>query len=696
MKTFVKNILIVLTALVSYTVEAQQDNIDSLKAIAADEGNPIEQIKALYAWDNLIYLSDPKLDQELNLKIAQLAESELMKASSHTQEEIDFLFDNLTNAYNVLGINSDDAGDYAKALDYYYKAIWISERIGDREKVSSIQNNIGLIHEKMHDYDLAMKFYRKSLHGERQANNLSGQVNALNNIGSVYLSLNEYDSSMYYYQMALSHAEQAKEEYFYVATLANVGVIHERLEQKDSALFYYYLAKPVFEELGDWDGLSNVYFNIGTIYVELGEPKKAIPFCQKGFDIAEEFDAQYRKMINCDCLFNAYELLGNADSTLKYYILSDSIEYRLNNLEAAKEIAQKDLQYQHKVEQFEDSVAFAAEMKEQELESAKKEADGKFKITLLLTGLGFFGLIGFFIYYRLNVTKRQKLEIERQALITQKQKEVIAHQKEEIDQSINYAQLIQEATLPVTKLSDISKDAFLVYLPKDKVSGDFYWLEQEDNKAFYCVADCTGHGIPGAFISMIGTILLNEIFNSKKMRSPEQILDELNRLVQMTLLSHNRQMKDGMDLSFCVLDKNSHQLFYAGANNPLWVISSEEEKISDGTTITPSISVEGKHLFELKADKQPVGKYHEEQQPFTLKSIQLKEGDDFYLFSDGFPDQFGGESYKKYKYKPFKRLLIKTSLLDKGPQKKAIEEEFFEWKDGVEQIDDVCIIGVKV
>jgi len=695
-----KPLLLIASILYFVHLFGQEAQIDSLKNIVDTAKEDTVKLKALHEWDNLIYISDPELDADLNLRMAEICEDNLRNGGDLTEREIYFYKDFLTNAYNILGINKDDQGNYPEALDYYYKATWLAEEIEDYGTVSSIQNNIGLIHEKLGDLELAIKFYRKSYEGVVLSENFSGQVNALNNIGSVKLALNELDSSLWYYRSALTLAEDNGNDFDYTSTLANVGVAFERLEMKDSALHYYYLAKPRFEESGDWDGLSNLYYNIGTIYVEWNEGKKAIEFCDEGYRIAKKNEAEFRMGLNCSCLYDGYSILGKTDSALKYYILADSSQFRLHNLETAKLVAQKELAYEHKKVMFEDSLQHADQLGLKDAERAKDKAEGKFKITLLLAGVGVLIILAAFIFSRFRAEKKQKMAIEEQEKLTRKQKEVIAHQKEEIEQSINYAQLIQQATLPEKQLSSIFENSFLMYQPKEAVSGDFYWLEENEDSAFFSVADCTGHGIPGAFISMIGTILLNEIYNSKDLKSPEKILDELNRLIQMTLLSHNREMKDGMDMAFCKMNKKTNELLYAGANNPVWIVSKSERLTVDFgegyIQIEPIISEGGKHLFEIKADKQPVGKYHAIQQPFNLKKAKLNKEDAIYLFSDGYPDQFGGPNWKKFKYKPFKKMFLQIHEESMETQLDHITKVFSDWKGQLEQIDDVCVIGVSV
>ena len=293
--------------------------------------------------------------------------------------------------------------------------------------------------------------------------------------------------------------------------------------------------------------------------------------------------------------------------------------------------------------------------------------------------------------------KKQK----RKTQLIRSQKELISEQKHEIEQSIDYAEMIQRTSLPQKTITNLFPDSYLLYQPKDIVSGDFYWLEEDDEKLYFSVADCTGHGIPGAFIALIGTILLNEIYNSKNLKDPNTILDELNRLIQLTLTaSDGKQMKDGMDISFCVFNKETRVLSYSGANNPLWLISNRSTVSNNvngaKSLIEPNIIGEGYNLFEIKPDKQPVGKYMDDQRPFTVNQIQLEVGDSLHIFTDGYADQFGGDKGKKYKYKPFKRFLLDQAGKPMIEQKSAIWKEHEKWKGEYEQVDDICVMGIRV
>ncbi|MEQ9353156.1 MAG: SpoIIE family protein phosphatase [Vicingaceae bacterium] len=269
-----------------------------------------------------------------------------------------------------------------------------------------------------------------------------------------------------------------------------------------------------------------------------------------------------------------------------------------------------------------------------------------------------------------------------------KQKEEIDKQKEQIEEyfvqvtdSIKYAQKIQEAILPPESyVRKLLPDSFILYHPKDIVSGDFYWMGEANNKVFFAAVDCTGHGVPGAFMSIVGYNQLKQAIITTGGSSPAQILDHLNIGVSETLHQKdaNSTSKDGMDIAICALNKDTLELEYAGAFNPLYLLRS------------------GK-IIQTKGDKFPIGSFLDGATPnFTNNKIQLQPGDLIYIFSDGYADQFGGPRGKKFMYKRFRELLLKNSAKDLSDQKDVLKETLFNWMKNEEQVDDILVMGVKV
>ena len=255
--------------------------------------------------------------------------------------------------------------------------------------------------------------------------------------------------------------------------------------------------------------------------------------------------------------------------------------------------------------------------------------------------------------------------------------EVVSEKNKEITDSINYAQHIQKAVLPSAQsITAQFPDSFILYVPKDIVAGDFYWMEMQDDKTIFAVCDCTGHGVPGAMVSVICSNALNRAVKEFGITDPGKILDKTRELVIQTFEKSESEVKDGMDISLCVFDMITKELKWAGANNPLWIVRRDE-------------------IIEYKADKQPIGK-SDSPKPFTTHAIPLEINDSVYAFTDGYADQFGGSKGKKFKYSQLKSLLLANRLLSMAEQHKVIAQQLKEWKGGLEQVDDILIMGMKI
>lgn len=262
----------------------------------------------------------------------------------------------------------------------------------------------------------------------------------------------------------------------------------------------------------------------------------------------------------------------------------------------------------------------------------------------------------------------------------QLQKEIVEEKNKEIVDSINYAQRLQNAILPpLEKVKQALPQSFILFKPKDIVSGDFYWMTEKDGRVIIAAVDCTGHGVPGAMVSVVGANSLDRCVNEFGLREPAEIMDKLTDLVVETFDTHNGQdVKDGMDMSMCSIDVKKKHVLWAGANNPLWIVKH--------STI---------ELEEIKANKQPIGQFSH-RQDFVNHEVQLEEGDCIYLFSDGYPDQFGGPKGKKLKYSTLKTILVGLHERSMIEQKSVLDSEFENWKGDLEQIDDVCMIGIRM
>jgi len=347
-------------------------------------------------------------------------------------------------------------------------------------------------------------------------------------------------------------------------------------------------------------------------------------------------------------------------------------------------------------------------IKNAQLEKKKTEAENKLILAqsqrdklYLFAGIGFVGLIALFslIAYR-NKSKSNKIitaqkhDVEQKRIEIQTQHDELEYTHKQISDSIKYAERLQMAILPSRQqLDDHIGDEFVVFKPKDVVSGDFYWIEKTKNYKLLAVADCTGHGVPGALVSVVCSSALNRCVNEFHLENPADILNKTTQIVADTFGISGSGIRDGMDICLCAI-QNGH-LIFAGAYNPLWIIRhlqfvTESQKNKRGTIIDGDFA-----LIEFKADKQPIGLY-EDATPFKETKIELFKNDKLFLSTDGFQDQFGGPKNKKFKSKPFKKLLLSTSNLSMIEQHQILNTTFDNWRGSIEQIDDVCIIGLRL
>ncbi len=295
----------------------------------------------------------------------------------------------------------------------------------------------------------------------------------------------------------------------------------------------------------------------------------------------------------------------------------------------------------------------------------------------------------FFKYRMMQVEKEKKIledkvterteELVKEKNKVEDQKAIIEQKNQDITDSIHYAQRIQKAILPTTSIIQKSlKDTFVLFRPKDIVSGDFYWFKEIEDKAIIAAVDCTGHGVPGGFMSMIGNTMLNKVVNELDLPKPSDILFNLRDGVIKSLNQGGEESKDGMDMSLCVFHKEKLKVEYAGAFNSLYLVRNGE-------------------LIETKADKQPIGTYYsKDDKPFTNHEIDLQKGDAIYLFSDGYADQFGGPLGKKFRYKQFRELLVGISHESPENQKQILNQTIEKWMGDKKQVDDILVIGIKV
>ncbi|MEO9257506.1 MAG: tetratricopeptide repeat protein [Crocinitomicaceae bacterium] len=576
---------------------------------------------------------------------------------------------NEATALNNIGLIYDSKGIFDKALTNYLQANKISASIGDKKLEARSLNNIAIIYKDNGNYKTALEFYFKVLKIKREIGDKQGEGNTLNNLGILYKDLKQFDKSLECYQEALAIRTAINDQPGLGLTLNNFGSLYDAKQEYNKAYPYYEKALVIWRKIKDDYNLSLTLNALGLNYFYRGDINKAIETVNKSLDISKK--RGIRQFIK-----NGYQTLT------VFYISQNNYKAAFENYELC--IAQKDtmISLDNAKQINELQVQFETEKKQQEIKLLTKESqiqnyeNGRNKMWL-----GFL-LVLVLLIFTSTALIYNRYKIKRNAnTILEQQNVEINQQKKEITDSINYAKRIQESILPPDEYwQKTLPNSFIFYKPKDIVSGDFYWIEKRENKVLFAAVDCTGHGVPGALMSVVGFNLLSAAVNEGHLTNPAEILSYLDDGVTKTLRQSGDGggVKDGMDLALCSFDTKTLMLEYAGAFNSLYYCRNGV-------------------LNEIKADKFPIGiNLDGIVDTYQSHTIQLEKGDSVYIFSDGYADQFGGEKGKKFKYSQFKELLEKNSSNSIDSQRDALKLAFEEWKGSLEQVDDVLVIGLKI
>ena len=654
-----KNLLIALFCC-NYVFAFNAEKVDSLKLVLNSSVDDSLKINALNYWDELIYESNPILSYQLNCDITDLCRKNLnYNLSDHS---FSFYQRKLAESLNNIGIFYTDIANYRKAIEFYKKAVVVNKKNKFEFGLAKNYNNIAWIYYNQLNYTKALNYYTKVLKIFEEIQDNYSISMALKNIGAVYIKMEDYTMASKYCNRSLAIS---KDYDLGPLVLEDIGFIYFKQGNYSEAINAYETIYDYFLKEPNTIGLSFVSEKMGILFREKGDLKKAIKYYKRAIHYKNEvnsFDGADRCAKN---LFEIYKSLGDVSNALKYHELYLSVKDSLSAMNAKEDIFRFDVEQEYALKKQADSLHFENEMTLQKTQSKAKSEKSKilrnYLIGVLLLILS--SLILLFVHYRK----------------TRNQKEVIETKQKEISDSISYAKRIQDALMTSSLyLKEVLPDSFIFFKPKDVVSGDFYWVHKNNKEEiFFTVADCTGHGVPGAFMSMIGTSLLNENIIENRQDDTAEILNNMKKQIIKALKQDVNDSKDGMDLALCKFHPKKGLVQFSGAYNPLIHISNEK-------------------VNYIKGDKQPIAYYAQKDASFTSNTIKVQKGDMLYIFSDGFIDQFGGEKGKKYMTGKFKKFLFSISKMSIKEQEHLVKNEFSNWKGENEQLDDVCVMGVRV
>ncbi len=572
----------------------------------------------------------------------------------------------LSVVYVWLGFLYTQNNKYSEAIEYLHEGLILSEKLNAKGQLGSIYCNIGMCHDFLGEFNLGKEYYEKALKIFTELGDLRNMAINTGNLASVYNREGNKKKARELNFQALLYLEEINDEKFMALTINNIGFIDKQQGDYESALKNFLKSAELASKNKTNKTLALAYANICDIYLKLGDIKKAEFYGSESFRLANDLAIPESIQNATIFLTDLYEKKKDYKKALEMYQLHIQMRDSITNDNNQKSVAQQQAKYEYEKQKAIDDAEHEKQL------AIEQEAKEKQQILTYATagGLGLVGIFLIFVFNRLKVTRRQKGMIEQTHV-------ELEEKNTEILDSINYAKRIQSAILPPNKVvKEYLPDSFILYKPKDIVAGDFYWMETVNNKVLFAAADCTGHGVPGAMVSVVCNNGLNRSVREYKLTDPGKILDKTREIVTQEFEKSEEDVKDGMDIALCSLQGNT--LEYAGAHNPLWIIRNNSNEIE-----------------EIKADKQPIGKT-DNPQPYTTQKVELNQGDSIYIFSDGYADQFGGEQGKKMKTTNFKKLLLSIKNETMQKQKELIDEAFESWKGNLEQLDDVCVIGFKL
>jgi tetratricopeptide (TPR) repeat protein len=553
-----------------------------------------------YALNNIGYVADEQGDMQKAL--------EYYNKSLNIQEAI---HDNLGLAQSLINIGSiyESFGDITKTLEYYHKSLKVREDIHDESGVAVCLNNIGLVYFKQKFYPKASTSYFKALKILEKINDVAIKAIVLSNIGLVYKEQQNYESALNYFQRARLLQENIHDEFNLFATLNNIGTVYEKQQNYTLALESFNKNLKLSETLNYKKGIAVSLYNISDVSFKTGNLTEAQTKGQLSLQLFQELGfPDYISNVS-HLLSEIYDKKGNYKDAYMMQVLYKKMTDSTNNDVNRKVLIQRDLQYTFEKKVIADSLK-VDEARKVFFVKIKHEKNQRY---YLYGGVALLLVFSGFMFNRFKVTQKQNLIINNQKLEVELKNEEISQQKELVDvkqkeiiDSINYAKRIQQAVLTGDDVWDkISKEHFILFKPKDIVSGDFYWAYNTPNgRSIFALADCTGHGVPGGFMSMLGNSFLNEIVVENKIFKANEILNRLRSKVIAALEQKGQtEQKDGMDISLCVWNKMDNTLEFSGANNPLWLL---RKTVSSSVSSRAESRDENREIIEYKADKMPI------------------------------------------------------------------------------------------
>jgi len=612
------------------------------------------------------------------------------------------IVNNLGNVYNR-------QGNYSKALLFYQQALKIYEGLGDKKGSAFAYNNAALIHFETNNFTQALDYHLKALSLMNELGDKNGISDSYFYLGRIYHQTQDYQNAMAHFFKALAIKKKINDVNGMADCYQNIGVIHQDLRKNDSALFYFRKSMITYTNSSNRYGEATALNNIATLFLSSKRYEKAFSYAKECYSLARSYGGLMEQMDATLTMSRAKEKLGNTGEALSLFKQYNQLKDSIFDQDKTKAILELEAKYQTEKKQNEiENQNLLLAKRELEIQSAEQQyiLQKKIRNLLILTASILILLLiwigrNLFSIKKMNQTlKIQKretqeknneleklnVELEAQRDRIEEQNTILLEQKNQLEiihrhltGSIQYAEYIQRAVLPSeTYMKSILKESFVLYQPKEAVGGDFYWVHESNNRIFVALGDCTGHGVPGGFLTMLGISFLKEIANSLTSETlAGEILDKLRTLIIESLHQKGAyaEQADGIDMALTIFDKNKNQLQFAGARGIGILLGAND------TTL-------------LKGDRMSLS-FSPRMNEFNTQFIEFNPNDIIYLYTDGFVDQFNSEN-EKFGRRRLIDLCLKEHQKPFNKQKEIFYQTFMDWKGNFEQIDDAMVLAYKL
>lgn len=584
----------------------------------------------------------------------------------------------LGKSYSQLATAFYFSGDFEQSIEYYIKALHIAEERRDNATMASLYSNIGAIFSKTKRPKQALNYYTDAYKLDSISKDTSGMIGSLVNMGSALEELGNDDEAINRLLSVLSLKPNDSQTASALMNLSAIYIAHRKQNDLDKAISHLNTACSLLEDANRKYNLAEAFHLLGNAYMYTKDYAQSELNYKKCLELAQDvgdYDL-FKRLYHSYFLLCAYS--GRTDEAITYASLSTIYKDSLYDQQTNHAITDVERKYQT------DKIKQENKIKKLELENEKQiTKEQQTYIYIALGGVLVLGMLAFLLLRGNRIKQRANESLRTANAQITSQKEIIEEKNKDITDSINYAQFIQSSILPEpTLLNNHFSDSFILYIPRDIVAGDFYWYHERDGYVYVSASDCTGHGVPGGFVSMLCSSALTQSIGEAHLPTPGKLLEMVNAgILRMLVQNGNQQeVKDGMDSSVLRYKIGGEQVEYAGAQRPLVVVRKGEEPA------------------RIMGDKMPVGGWTPPDYTFNTHVIDVKPGDHLYMFSDGYPDQFGGPKFKKFMASRLRKLM--SEMVEEGlsmeEQRAKLAHTIMEWKGDHEQIDDVLVMGIRI